>query len=56
MSRLRRDPREPCLQRREFSKVEAALLGNMGIGIKADVGDGEAAPSEPLVLLEMVVH
>ena len=50
------DPAQPCADGGEGGEVEVAAVGDMGVAIQRDVGDGELAGGEVLMGLEMVLH
>src|SRR6267154_5069625 len=48
------DPPQPAADRREGREVEVAAVGDMGVTVQRDVGDGELAGSKILMGLEVV--
>ena len=56
MPRQRRDARQPSLHGRVAAEIEAALVGDVGVSIKRDVGDAQMLADEEGVAREVLVH
>ncbi len=50
------DPLQPCPDRREGRQVEVAAVGDVGVAVERDVGDGELLGGEVGVPLEVIFH
>ena len=56
MARFGGHPLEPRRHRRVSGEVEAALPGDMGVGVEGDVGEAQPLADEIAARLEMLVH
>ena len=56
MARLRGDAGEPGGDGRIAGQVEAAFVGDVGVGVEGDVGDRHGIAAEPVRAAEMPLH